>query len=95
MREILCERIKTERNEKNATQDDVAKILGISRANYGYYENGKSLPPLDKLLALARYFGVSVDYLIGNEEKEPLDIIETLKQITCALEREKKQHETN
>lgn len=85
LRIILAARIKKERLIKEKTQEEMAQILDIQRATYGYYENGKVLPPIDKILALAKYFGVSVDYLIGNEEKQDIDVVETIEHILQLL----------
>ncbi len=61
-------RLKTLRKERNKTQQNVADLLKIRRSTYGEYERGKIIPPMDKLKVLSDYFGVSIDYLIGNEE---------------------------
>lgn len=87
MREILCERLKEQRLKNKKTQEEMAELLDISRANYGYYENGKNLPPIDKILILANYFGVSVDYLVGNEKhKKTFDFKITLQSLVEKLE---------
>lgn len=87
MRKILAKRLKEQRLNKGKTQEDIANLLDISRANYGYYENGKNLPPIDKVLTLANYFKVSLDYLVGNEIKaSKLKISDALKQIVNTLE---------
>lgn len=87
MREILCERLKEQRLKHKKTQEEIAHLLDISRANYGYYENGKNLPPIDKVLTLANYFGVSVDYLVGNEDnKKTFDFKITLQGLVKKLE---------
>lgn len=62
---MLPERLMKLRKEKNKTQDDIAKVLGITRPAYGYYENGKREPDIETLNKLADYFEVSMDYLIG------------------------------
>ena len=67
----LAVRLKEQRKLHRKTQNDVANILNVSRANYGYYEAGKQFPPVDKLVMLADYFNVSLDYLIGSEENVP------------------------
>lgn len=60
-------RLKELRKLKKATQDDVAKYLGISRPAYTAYEAGKREPDDETKIKLANYFGVSTDYLLGNE----------------------------
>lgn len=49
----------------NKTQDEVAKIIGISRARYSHYETGRSEPDNEVLQALAKYYAVTVDFLLG------------------------------
>lgn len=87
MREILCERLKELRLKNKKTQEEIAHLLDISRANYGYYENGKNLPPIDKVLTLANYYNVSLDYMVGNEEnKKTFDFKITLQSLVETLE---------
>lgn len=50
------------------TQQEVADALGISRARYSHYENGRNEPDLLTLGHLADYFNVSTDYLVGRNE---------------------------
>lgn len=70
MRIILAERIKHARIAKGKTQEEMAYLIGITRATYGYYENGKVLPPVDKLVKLAKYFHVSLDHLVGIDDDQ-------------------------
>lgn len=49
----------------NLTQAEVARVLNISQVAYGMYEMGKRRISVDKLVALARFYHVSVDYLVG------------------------------
>jgi transcriptional regulator with XRE-family HTH domain len=62
---LLKERLKELRKEKGVTQNEVATPLGVDRSTYGKYETGDSIPDIDKLMWLAEYFDVSVDYLLG------------------------------
>lgn len=52
----------------NASQDDLAKYLGIKRQTYGAYERGVSMPDLTSLKKIALRFNVSADYLLGLSE---------------------------
>lgn len=63
--EILCERLKEKRKKANMTQEQVSKILGVSRSTYGYYETGKNEPDLKTLTKIADLFETSIDYLAG------------------------------
>lgn len=56
------------RRKKGYSQQKVAMDLNISREALSYYENGKRSPDINMLIALSRYFNVSIDYLITGEE---------------------------
>jgi transcriptional regulator with XRE-family HTH domain len=59
------ERLRELRKRKVAYQKDMASFLGITERQYASYEAGKVDPPTSKLVALADYFDVSLDYLVG------------------------------
>jgi transcriptional regulator with XRE-family HTH domain len=54
------------RNEAKITQKDLANILGVSRGTIGMYEIGQRDPDTETLKKIAKFFNVSVDYLLGN-----------------------------
>ncbi|UZQ49801.1 helix-turn-helix domain-containing protein [Clostridium kluyveri] len=56
------------RNKANITQQELANVLGISRGTIGMYEIGKRDPDTDTLLKIAKYFDVSIDYLLGHSD---------------------------
>ena len=64
-------KLKELRKRKGLTQTQVAQYIGISQNNYSYWENGKVKIDNDSLQKLADLFDVSVDYLLGREEKKP------------------------
>lgn len=64
-RDRLAERLRMERARKNVTQAEVAGTVGTTAAAICSYESGTRTPTLDKLAALATYYGVSLDYLVG------------------------------
>jgi transcriptional regulator with XRE-family HTH domain len=64
-------RLKELRLAKGLKQEEVAKLLGIGRTAYGAYELGDNLPPLNKIMQLAEFYSVSVDYILYNEETSP------------------------
>lgn len=73
-------RIKKLRTEKGLSMDALASILGMTKSRISMWENNGVVPRDETLLQLSQYFGVSIDYLLGNEEmqgKEP-DESETL-----------------
>lgn len=62
------ERLKEIRSRKNLTQRKVAEHLGILERSYQYYEAGRRRPDFYGLIALADYFDVSIDYLVGRSD---------------------------
>ncbi len=65
-------RLKEIREDKDLLQKDIAEVLNMSQVQYSRYETGTRLIPIDKLDALADYYGVSVDYLIcRTDNKKP------------------------
>ena len=58
-------RIKEIRQEKNLSQTDIAKALGVTRQAISLYEKGDREPNLETWQKLADFFGVSVPYLQG------------------------------
>ena len=62
---MIYERVRELRKKANLSQEAVGKILGISQRGYGHYENGDRDMSPEVLIALADYYGVTVDYLLG------------------------------
>lgn len=61
-------RLKELRTNSGLQQKDIASALNISKQSYSNYELGQREPSLETLCALADYFGVSVDYLLGKPQ---------------------------
>lgn len=57
-------------NEKNVSPSAVCKSIGLSNAAFSCWSDD-SVPRRATLQRLADYFGVSVDYLLGNEKEKP------------------------
>lgn len=62
------ERLRELRASTGLSQDELAKILCLSRESYGKYERGDRNPSIDALLGLAAYHDVSVDYILGRTD---------------------------
>ena len=60
--------LKIIRKKKKYSQQKVALDLDISREALSYYENGKREPSLALLVAMSKYYNVSINYLITGEE---------------------------
>ena len=58
-------RLKDLREDKDLTQEDVAKIIKTTQQQYSKYELGIRLIPIDKLCILADYYDTSLDYILG------------------------------
>lgn len=58
------------RKQKNLRQRDVADAMHVSQNVMSNYENGLREPPIDLLVRLADFFGVSVDYLLGHDSPD-------------------------
>ena len=66
------ERIRNLREDKDLSQNEIAKILNCSQTTYSRYETGDLNIPVDSLIKLAMYFNTSIDYLTGlTDEKKP------------------------
>ncbi len=61
------ERLRALRKSKNMTQEDLVETLGISLRAYRYYERGQREPTLSTLVALADFYDLSLDELVGRE----------------------------
>ena len=61
----LGNRLRKLRENKDLKQKEAAVALGISSVNLNRYETGKHSPDLETLSRLARFFGVTTDYLLG------------------------------
>ena len=61
-------RLKELRCSKGLTLKAMAEILSMVQRNYQRYETGEVDPPLSKIIALANYFDVSIDYLVGRTD---------------------------
>ena len=67
--QILGKCLKSLRQEKNKSQQEMADMLHMSQRNYQRIEYGEINLQALTLCALADYFGVTTDYLLGRSEK--------------------------
>ena len=68
MNGVFCERLKELRQEKGIGQVQLARELDVGKSIISLWELGKCEPTLSNLVAMSRYFGVSIDYLAGLED---------------------------
>ena len=57
------------RNLKRLTQEQVAEAIGISRQSYAKWEQGETFPDIDKCDKLAKFYGVTIDSLVHQNDK--------------------------
>lgn len=62
--------IKDLREDHYMLQKDVAKLLGISQQYYSEYEKGNRTIPIQHLITLSKYYGTSIDYIVGLSDLE-------------------------
>ena len=65
---ICAERMKTLREKRGLTMNELAEEIGTAPYNVYCYEHSKHVPNIITLIKYAMYFGVSTDYLLGMEE---------------------------
>ena len=65
-------RIRDLREDNDLTQTQIANYLHIKQNTYSQYENGQRQLPIEVLIALAKLYKTSTDYILGlTEEKRP------------------------
>ena len=64
----FSQRIKLLRKEKKLKQQELADQFSVKLRTYQGYEYGESYPEVAKLIAIADFFDVSLDYLVGRSE---------------------------
>lgn len=67
----LGETIHQLRTSRGMSQEELAEALGVSRQSVSKWENGASVPDLDKLVGMSRLFGVTLDQLVCGAEAQP------------------------
>ena len=61
---MLAENLALLRNLRSMTQEEVAEVIGISRQSYSKWEQGETIPDIEKCDRLAKFYGVSIDALV-------------------------------
>ena len=66
--EKFSKKLKELRAEKELTQKQIAEIFHIKQQSYLRYELNTGEPSLEMLIAMAKFFDVTTDYLLGLED---------------------------
>ncbi len=64
----MYRRIRDMREDRDLNQTQVARMLGMSQTGYSKYETGENDIPTAVLIRLARFYGTSIDYLLGETD---------------------------
>ncbi len=64
----FAQRMKELRKERKLKQQQLADQFSVKLRTYQGYEYGESYPEVAKLIAIADYFDVSLDYLVGRSD---------------------------
>jgi transcriptional regulator with XRE-family HTH domain len=86
---MFADIIRKERKNKGLSQRELGEILGVTQQAVGRWEKKLAFPDTATLPKLAKYFGVTTDYLLSNDEKssvmknqskKPKDLMKLLDQ---------------
>jgi AbrB family looped-hinge helix DNA binding protein len=66
---VLADNLIFLRNIKGLSQEQVAEVIGISRQSYSKWEQGETYPDIDKCDKLAKFYGVTLDSLVHQNDK--------------------------
>lgn len=87
MNNYIGENIKSLRRQKDVTQEELSVYLNVSFQTISKWERGENLPDINKLAALANYFNVSTDELLGMDKQKSEtfsnDFHSTVNRLIC------------
>lgn len=86
---MLGDKIKSLRKERRITQSELANAIGLSRSSIGMIESNKQGTGNDSLVKIADFFGVTVDYLLSENDDNKEMNIEDLKNVKLSKRAEK------
>ncbi|MBQ8199866.1 MAG: helix-turn-helix transcriptional regulator [Lachnospiraceae bacterium] len=72
------QRIKKLRKKSQLSQEQMGELLGIDGKSYGKYEQGTTLPTVDRLMQLSDIFNVSIDYLLFGTMPSTIERVSSL-----------------
>ena len=90
----LREKLIVLRDKAGITQMALAHQLGVSRQAVTRWESGDTTPSMDKLKALAKIYGVSLDWLCSESDmadEKPVEVVELLEDNATARAKNKKK----
>lgn len=82
MSEFFSDKLKKLRLSKNLTQDQLAKLIYVSRSAVAKWEQNKGFPNIDALQRISKIFEVSIDDLLSDKELKILEVTNNKKKIS-------------
>lgn len=67
----IAQTLRELRDKKGVSQDIVSEACGMTRVTLARYETGTRIPKAENITRLAAYYGVTSDYILGRDQKEP------------------------
>ena len=67
-------RVKELREKSGLSMDQLAKQLGVTKSRVNMWENNGTVPRMNVLVELAKFFNVTTDYLLGNDDASNLSL---------------------
>lgn len=80
---MFSEKLKALRKKHQLTQEQLAEKLSVSRNAIAKWESGAGLPDIENMKNLALFFGVSVDYLVGNVSEQEISLTQKFHYAEC------------
>ena len=99
MKYELAENIKRLRLQKNLTQTELGKRIGVTTSSIASYESQDRLPSIAVLIKLSAEFNVSIEYLLGINKNNTIDVSELsdkqISAINVVVEQFKEDNKAN
>ncbi len=70
---IIGNRIKAERLKRGLTQEELGKLIGVSKVAISHYERGEEQPKMKKLVKLSEVLNLTPNYILGNDVNAVLE----------------------
>ncbi len=91
---LIAQRVKELRLASKMTQSQLALKVGAKqKQTIAQWEKGTSVPPLSSCMKLAEIFGVSLDYLVGNEQQVLVNVTHLPQELAEIVRNTAKQLE--
>lgn len=79
------ERLKGLRNERGISQNELSKYIGVSKSSVNMYERGEREPGFETLEAIADFFNINMDYLLGRGSRISSNTSEIGADVICSI----------